>query len=72
MGNIPSYCGIISMHMYQLLLHKMAPVCMEMTKNFLGEDSQAPFNHNCFKHYYTLTFKHPFTYTLYAHAHTGT
>ena len=50
--------------MYQLLLHNMTPVRMKITKKFLGEDTKAPFN--------TLKFKHPFTYTLYAHVHTGT
>ena len=60
--------------MYQLVLHKMAPVRMKITKNFLGEDPQEPFNHDCFRYYYTSIFKHPFTYTgtLYAHAHNGT
>ena len=43
-----------------------------ITKNFLEEDPKAPFNHNCLKYYYTLKFKHPFTYTLCAHVHTGT
>ena len=72
MGNIPSCSGIISKHMYLSVLHKMAPVRMKITTTFLGEDPQAPFDHNCFRYYYTLIFKHPFTYTLYAHAHTGT
>ena len=72
MGNIPSCCGIISKHMYQLLLHKMTPVRMKITKTFLEEDPKASFNHNCLRYYYTLKFKHPFTYTLYAHVHTGT
>ena len=72
--SLSSCCGIVSKHMcmYQLLLHKMAPVCMKITKNFLGEDPRppGPFNHNCLRYYYILKFKHPFTYTLYAH--TGT
>ena len=59
-------------HMYQLLLHKMTPVRMKITKNFLEEDPKAPFNHNWLRYYCTLKFKHPFTYTLYAHVHTGT
>ena len=46
MGNIPSRSGIISKHMYQLELHKMAPIRMKITKKILGEDPQAPFNHN--------------------------
>ena len=71
MGNIPSCCGIISKHMYQLPLHKMTPVRMKNYYNFLEEDPKAPFNHNCLRYYYTLKFKHPFTYILYAHVHTG-
>ena len=69
MGNIPSCCGIISKHMYRLILHKMTTVRMKITKNFLEEDPKAPFNHKCLRYYYTLKFKHPFTYT---HVHTGT
>ena len=68
MGNIPSCSGIISKHMYRLVLHKMAPVCMKITKNCLGEDPQAPFNHNCFRYYYTLIFKHHL-HIHYMHMH---
>ena len=32
MGNIPYCCGIISKHMYQLLLHQMAQVRMKITR----------------------------------------
>ena len=71
MGKIPSCSGIISKHMYQLVLHTMAPVRMKITKTFRG-DPQAPFNHSCFRYYYTLIFKNPLTHTLYAHAHNGT
>ena len=71
MGNILSYCIIISKPMYQLLLHKMTQVRMKIIKKFLEEDPKAPFNHNCLRYYYTIKFKHP-TYTLYAHVHIGT
>ena len=40
--------------MYQLVLHEMAPVRMKITKNVVGEDPQVPFNHNCFRYFYTL------------------
>ena len=58
--------------MYQLLLHKMTPVRMKITYNCLEEDPKAPFHHNCLRYYHTLKFKHPFTYTLYAHVYAGT
>ena len=52
--------------MYQLLSHQMAQVRMKITR--------PPSITNCLRdsNYYTLKFKHPLTYTLYAHAHTGT
>ena len=85
MANIPSLCGIISKHMYPLVLLKIAPICMKITTNFLGKDTQTPppFNHIfldtlmlCIHINNKLKFKYaaaPFTYTctLYAHAHTG-
>ena len=38
MGNLSSYCSIISKLMYPLILPKMAPFCMKITKKFLGQD----------------------------------
>ena len=59
--------------MYQLVLHTMAPVRMKITKTFFfGGGGAGPLQSQLFRYYFTLIFKHPFTYTLYAHAHNGT
>ena len=42
MANIPSFCDIISKHMYPIVLPKIAPFCMKISKNFLGEDPRPP------------------------------
>ena len=49
MANIPSFWGMISKHMYPLILPKIAPFCMKITKKFQGEDPHTPFNHNCLR-----------------------
>ena len=77
---------IISKHMYPLVLPKIAPFCMKITKKFLGEDPKPPpppppsitivLDSIMFGIHIDnqMKFKHatdPFTYTLYAHVHTG-
>ena len=42
MGNLPSCFGIISNHVYPFELPKMAPFCMNITKNNSGEEPQYP------------------------------
>ena len=60
-----------------LLWHNIqahVPITIASNGTSSYENYKAPFNHNCLRdsNYYTLKFKHPLTYTLYAHAHTGT
>ena len=69
-GNLPSYCGIISLHMYPLIFPTMAQFCMKNTKMFLGEDPQILPSITILYFVYILIIKYilnmPFTYALYA------
>ena len=54
MTNIPSFCGIISKHMYPLVLLKIAPFVWKLLQIFWQRTPRTPFNYNCFRYYYAL------------------
>ena len=52
-GSLYSYCGIITKLVYPPELSRIAGICINSNKHFLGEDPQTtPFKQNCLKLYY--------------------